>query len=49
MENTISYKMPFFEKNPAYFFEVIRTNNRIRDIINDCKTDNIDDIKVIYS
>ena len=34
-----------FEKNPSYFFEIIRTNNRIRNIINDCETDNIDDIQ----
>jgi len=45
MENTISFNMPFFEKNPAYFFKAIRINNRIRDIINNCKTDNIDDIQ----
>ena len=45
MENTISFNMPFFEKNPAYFFKAIRTNNRIRDIINNCKCDNIDDIQ----
>ena len=35
MENTISFNMPFFEKKPAYFFEVTRTNNRISDIICD--------------
>ena len=45
MENTISFNMPFFEKNPAYFFKAIRTNNKIRDIINNCKSDNIDDIQ----
>ena len=34
-----------FEKNPSYCFEIIRTNNRIRNVINDCETDNIDDIQ----
>ena len=34
-----------FEKNPSYFFEIIRKNNRIRNVINDCKTDNVDDIQ----
>ena len=37
--------MTYFEKNLSYFFEIIRTNNRIRNIINDCETDNIDDIQ----
>ena len=37
--------MTFFEKTFLFFFEIIRTNNRIRNVINDCKTDNVDDIQ----
>ena len=29
-------------KKPFLFFEIIRTNNRIRNIISDCKTGNVD-------
>ena len=32
-----------FEKNTSYFFEIVRTNNKIRDILN--KYDNVDDIQ----
>ena len=37
--------MTFFEKNPSYFFEIIRTNNRIRNVINDYETDRRDHIQ----
>ena len=42
MENTIICKEE--NENPLYYFEVIKRNNKIRNIINECKTDNIDDI-----
>ena len=32
-----------FEKNTSHFFEIVRTNNKIRDILD--KYDNVDDIQ----
>ena len=32
------------KKKPSYFFEISRTNNRIRNVIDDCVTNNINDI-----
>ena len=42
MENTIICKEE--NENPLYYFKIIERNNKIRNIINECKTDNIDDI-----
>ena len=42
MENTIICKEK--NENPLYYFEIIKRNNKIRSIINKCKSDNIDDI-----
>ena len=33
------------KKNLLIFCEIIRTYNRLRNVINDCETDNIDDIQ----
>ena len=33
------------QKKPSYFFEIVRTNNKIRNVINDCETGNVDDIQ----
>ena len=42
MENTIICKKK--NENPLYYFKIIKRNNKIRNIINECKTDNVDDI-----
>ena len=44
-EIIILYFIKWPLKKPFLFLEIIKRNNRIRNVINDCKTDNVNDIQ----